>query len=79
MNKEDVEKINAAIEKFESASGNNLENAQAIGQAYKDAIAERPPVATNAITGIKTKAEGLFNSTAGAAPDLTPFIGDFKT
>ncbi len=78
MNKEDVEKINAAIEKFESASGNNLENAQAIGQAYKDAIAERPPVATNAITGIKTKAEGLFNSTAGAAPDLTPFIGDFK-
>lgn len=78
MNKEDVEKINAAIEKFESASGNNLDNAKAIGQAYKDAIADRPPVATGDLNGIKTKAEGLFNSTAGTAPDLASFIGDFK-
>ncbi|MGH0677816.1 flagellin [Bacillus luti] len=78
MNKEDVEKINAAIEKFESASGNNLENAKAIGQAYTDAVTDRPPVVTTAVSGIRTKAEGLFNSTAGAAPDLTAFIGDFK-
>ncbi|HDR7795044.1 TPA: flagellin [Bacillus luti] len=82
MNKEDVEKINSAIEKFESASGNNLENAKAIGQAYTDAIADRPPVLDSAVSAIKVDAKALFNL-ADNAPDLdTPmktFAGKFTS
>ena len=42
MNKDDVAKVQAAIEKFESTSGNTLENAQEIGKAYTKIITAAP-------------------------------------
>ncbi|MDA1884261.1 flagellin N-terminal helical domain-containing protein [Bacillus cereus group sp. BY105LC] len=86
MNKDDVEKISAAIEKFESTSGNNLENAQAIGKAYLDATtgpnAGRAPVATTVISSAQSAADVLSNlaidaKDAGDKMDL--FVAQFDT
>ncbi|BCC28830.1 TPA: flagellin [Bacillus cereus] len=65
MSKNDVEKISAAIEKFESTSGNNLENAKAIGKAYLDATtgpnANHAPVLDTVVQGAQTAADNLSN------------------
>ncbi|MDA2734209.1 flagellin [Bacillus cereus group sp. Bc015] len=60
MNADDVEKISAAIEKFESASGNTFENAKAIGQAFEDAA---DPVLKDAVDQAKEKATALSDLT----------------
>lgn len=65
MSKNDVEKISAAIEKFESTSGNNLENAKAIGKAYLDATtgpnANHAPVLDTVVQGAQTAVDNLSN------------------
>ncbi|AJG60552.1 flagellin N-terminal helical domain-containing protein [Bacillus cereus] len=65
MNKNDVEKISAAIEKFESTSGNNLENAKAIGKAYIDATTganiKHAPVEDTVVQGAQSAADVLSN------------------
>ncbi|GAB6418146.1 flagellin [Bacillus luti] len=60
MNTDDVEKVSAAIEKFESNSGNSYENAKAIGQAFAAAAA---PVLTDAVNEAKDKAKALSDLT----------------
>lgn len=60
MNPEDVKNIEAAIKKFEEASGNTLDNAKAIGEAFKAAAA---PLQTDEITAAGDKSTALSNLT----------------
>ena len=52
MNSSDVEKISAAIEKFETGSGTTLDNAKEIGKIYEAAVLKMP-VATTDVNGAK--------------------------
>ncbi|MEG7966277.1 flagellin N-terminal helical domain-containing protein [Bacillus cereus group sp. Sample30] len=61
MNSGEVEKINAAIEKFESTSGNTLENAKAIGELFKNVTLK--PVTTTLVNNTSTAATALSNLT----------------
>ncbi|WP_395761421.1 flagellin [Bacillus sp. 3G2] len=64
MNSEDVKNIEAAIKKFEEpTSGNTLENAKAIGEAFKAAAA---PLQTDEITAAGDKSTALSNLTTTA-------------
>ncbi|MDA1598977.1 flagellin [Bacillus cereus] len=60
MNPEDVKNIEAAINKFEESTGNTLDNAKAIGEAFKAAAA---PLQTDEITAAGDKSTALSNLT----------------
>lgn len=84
MNKNDVEKISAAIEKFESTSGNNLENAKAIGKAYIDATTganiKHAPVEDTVVQGAQSAADVLSNlalTAVDADSKMKLFVAEF--
>ncbi|MDQ7232805.1 flagellin [Bacillus pacificus] len=56
MNIDDVEKVQAAIEKFEATSGNTVDNAKAIGEAFNAATA---PALTADVNTAKADAKAL--------------------
>nr|MBS9407871.1 hypothetical protein [Streptococcus oralis] len=63
MNAEDVAKVSAAIEKFESTSGsggNTEANMKAIGEAY---LAAADPILTGNVTDATDQADALINLT----------------
>jgi len=66
MNAEDVAKVSAAIEKFNSASaagGNTEENMKAIGEAY---LAAADPILTDNVTNATNEADALINLTTNS-------------
>lgn len=75
MNSGEVEKINAAIEKFESASGNTLENAKEIGDLFKNVTLK--PVTTTLVGSTSTAATALSNLTT--ADDAAARSGKMDT
>lgn len=81
MNKDDAEKVQTAIEKFEATSGNNLENAKAIGEAYKAATtgpnAKYAPVSTVVVGNAQSDATTLSNLAVGST-DFSA-VGTFAT
>ncbi|ASI72170.1 flagellin N-terminal helical domain-containing protein [Bacillus cereus] len=82
MNSSDVEKISAAIEKFETGSGTTLDNAKEIGKIYEAAVAQNAPVATTDVNGAKTAADALSNlalNAADADTKMDTFVTNFNT
>ncbi|NWK70443.1 flagellin [Bacillus paramycoides] len=79
MNAEDVSKVSAAIEKFESTSGiagNTEANMKAIGEAFKASAA---PTLDTAVTGATDKANDLIALTTTSAGGGTGDTPELRT
>ncbi|QWI59860.1 flagellin [Bacillus mycoides] len=77
MNIDDVEKVQAAIEKFEATSGNTVDNAKAIGEAFNAATA---PALTADVTTAKDNAKALSDlDTTSTATSRTTTMKSFVT